>query len=126
MTYTRQEIFDRCWNGLASQGWKPSLAVDRTMCCYRGAEGRQCNVGRLIPDELYDPRMEGYGASYLFCAWPDVAALFDPKDVQFVEHLQCIHDAAVDEPENHRAEEMRRRMESFAEKHNLTIPVTRE
>ena len=29
------------------------------ICMYRGRGGKKCAIGRLIPDEMYDPIMEG-------------------------------------------------------------------
>lgn len=53
-----QEIFDRVALHLLTQG---TAAVDpgRGMCKYRTDAGLKCAVGGLIPDDLYDPRIEG-------------------------------------------------------------------
>jgi hypothetical protein len=41
----------------------PCRSGDTFGCEYRDARGNQCAIGCLIPDELYDPLMEGSGVS---------------------------------------------------------------
>ncbi len=60
---TAQEIFDKVINHLLHQGG-PALDYnydDDPKCRYRSNNGRQCAVGCLIPDNQYDPLMEGMG-----------------------------------------------------------------
>ena len=33
--------------------------VERAICRYRTRDGRKCAIGRYIPDDKYDPRIEG-------------------------------------------------------------------
>jgi hypothetical protein len=40
-------------------------AMDSKMCRYRDERDRKCAVGCLIPEELYDPNMEGILLSHL-------------------------------------------------------------
>ena len=54
---TEQEIFDTVLTHLREQG--EAAATDDGSCQYRGARGTACAVGCLIPDELYDPLIEG-------------------------------------------------------------------
>lgn len=54
---TQQEIFDAVLGHLRKQG-KASVN-DMDLCQYRGPGGASCAVGCLIPDELYDPLIEG-------------------------------------------------------------------
>lgn len=56
---TGQEIFDGVLAHLRKQA-KASLNT-RGKCAYRGEGGTACAVGCLIPDELYDPRIENWG-----------------------------------------------------------------
>ena len=56
---TEQEIFDTVLAHLREQG--KAAATDDGGCRYRGADGTACAVGCLIPDELYDPVIEGLG-----------------------------------------------------------------
>lgn len=53
---TPQEIYDTVINHLRAQGQR---AMGTVGCAYRGAGGTKCAVGVLIPDELYDPAIEG-------------------------------------------------------------------
>lgn len=54
---TNQEAFDKAVAGLAAQGFTRSVHLGG--CQYRGPNGKKCALGHLIPDELYDPDMEG-------------------------------------------------------------------
>ena len=54
---TEQEIFDTVLTHLREQGEAATSAGGS--CRYRGANGTACAVGCLIPDELYDPLIEG-------------------------------------------------------------------
>ena len=56
---TEQEIFDTVLEHLREQG--KAAANAEGSCQYRGANGTACAVGCLIPDELYDPLIEGLG-----------------------------------------------------------------
>lgn len=53
-----QEIFNTVWNGLLSQMRKSTKLGDSLSCKYRGAEGRKCAAGFLIPDEEYIPEWD--------------------------------------------------------------------
>ena len=56
---TPQQLFDYISAFLIKQG-KPS--VDRSVaagCAYRGNGGTMCAVGCIIPDNFYNPKMEG-------------------------------------------------------------------
>lgn len=60
---TGQEIFDSVLAHLRKQG---EAAVNGTgECMYRGLGGTACAVGCLIPDELYDPRIEDVSAEQI-------------------------------------------------------------
>ena len=75
--------------------------VRDTMCVYRGnsdpASEKRCAAGCLIPDDLYDPMMEGKS----FCLgpeyWEKVRDLFTLDGVEFVRSAQNHHDGIVDE-----------------------------
>jgi hypothetical protein len=53
---TQQEIFDTVVRALGIQG-KP--AMDGIKCAYRAPDGSKCAAGHLIPDDVYQPEMEG-------------------------------------------------------------------
>lgn len=107
---SRQEMFDRAWRGLKSQGWK--RAVDHLGCVYSTPDGRRCAWGWVDPDgtsgalgsvrALYENRV-------------GLAGLLRGEDVLFANWLQSVHDLAVDET-------LQQAMRSFAAKHGLSIP----
>jgi hypothetical protein len=70
---TRREIFETVKNHLLTQGKKAWVFQDDPdqpgPCLYRTDDGLRCAVGCLIPDELYDPRMEGVGIDCLGTDW---------------------------------------------------------
>lgn len=47
-----------------------AVSADKA-CAYRGADQTMCAVGCLIPDEVYDPGMEGKSALEVFAGWPE-------------------------------------------------------
>lgn len=55
---TPQEIFDAVCDHLAKQ--KKRAAREHGGCYYRTPDGLKCAVGCLIPDELYDRRMDSF------------------------------------------------------------------
>ena len=61
---TKQEIFDTVLTHLRKQGGPSWSAGDG--CRYRGLDGTSCAVGCLIPDELYDPLIEGVEVGLIF------------------------------------------------------------
>jgi hypothetical protein len=72
MTYktfsSAQEIFDYVTPLLFAQGQRsmlPSQFPDdedgEPTCAYRGEGGLRCAIGHIIPDELYNPNIEGEG-----------------------------------------------------------------
>ena len=56
---TAQEIFNIVVAHLRQQNSKSMTSYDETLCAFRGTDGRKCAIGALIPDECYDPYMEG-------------------------------------------------------------------
>ncbi len=84
-----QEIFDKVSVHLLTQG-KRALGDDGQRCKYRAPDGSKCAVGILIPDDAYDPVMEGHPSSAL-CM---VAALppFFTTEGDLLSDLQVLHD----------------------------------
>ena len=124
---TRQEVFNRAYLGLASQGFqqsKSSCGPETSACMYRGANGRRCAIGWCIPDEKYDPNFEGKN---VLENWKIVRAIglditdqqFGP-DLQFARSLQVAHDAAKT------SMDMRYRLDMVAKKYHLTVPEISE
>jgi hypothetical protein len=55
---TKQEIFDAIAQHTFQQGGQ---AVIDGMCAYRGPDNTCCNVGAIIPNEVFDPKWDGMG-----------------------------------------------------------------
>lgn len=83
---TPQEIFDTVSAHLLKQGCKSLF--QGVSCQYRNTEGLKCAVGILIPDERYDPLMEGSLDTLL--SWPALSFLCEHKEL--LRRLQRIHD----------------------------------
>lgn len=64
---TAQEVFDTVVRALREQG-EPSYSKSKYECRYRASsdDGRtlKCAVGHLIPDDKYDPYMEGMAVDH--------------------------------------------------------------
>src|SRR5688500_10288568 len=64
--WTDQEVVDFVVNHLKNQ---KGQAIDNegglSQCKYRTPEGKTCAVGCLVPDYVYDERMEGHSISVL-------------------------------------------------------------
>lgn len=111
---THQEIFNKVYLGLKSQGFQQSWDSSLELCAYRGDDGLKCAAGWLIPDELYNPEFEGSAVSQLVkrSGKADPSKLFD--DTAFVSQLQAIHDCFKNS--------MQERLEKFAEENGLEVP----
>ena len=110
---TLQDIFNRAYFGLASQGFALSSFSGGGPCLYRGPNGLKCAIGHCIPDDRYNPKIEG------LCVTLDVLDLLDLSDyvdVEDLQDLQWCHDEAKG------AEAMKLNLYDFASDHDLTIP----
>lgn len=89
---TKQEIFDKVVAGLASQGFERSVDAESPhRCMYRGAEGRRCAAGWLIPDEQYRAGLEKLPVvSAAVCGV--LVGLVGEENILFVQALQDVHD----------------------------------
>ena len=56
---TKQETFDTVVAHARKQKCQAYDKGKGVWCCYRTEDGKKCFAGCLIPDELYDPEMEG-------------------------------------------------------------------
>lgn len=62
-------------------------------CAYRGARGRKCAVGVLIPDSKYTPSMEGFQFFSIVCSYPLLPAwMREYKMHRMISSLQLAHD----------------------------------
>lgn len=86
-----QEIFDAVAKHLFKQGKR---AFDGNTCKYRGATGLTCAVGCLIPDDMYDKRMEGVRVLGLVLPEFKVPEYFN-RNKWLLNDLQLLHDTAV-------------------------------
>lgn len=94
---TNQQIFDRVAEHLLRQACKSvrgggnDSGVDQE-CAYRGADGRRCAIGCLIPDELYNGSIEGTAVGDL---WPPLlreCGLQIGEKTGLLQELQELHD----------------------------------
>lgn len=66
--FTAQGIFDHIVAHLRKQGKQALNAAGD--CVYRATDGCECAFGCIIPDDEYDPRMEGTTSSVLVTQFP--------------------------------------------------------
>lgn len=92
-----QEIFDTVAKHLFTQGCR-SIEIDEEgeeSCLYRSPDGKMCAVGVLIPDEIYDPRMEHQNSDNLL----ETPGYEFPKWMQdnklLLLSLQRVHDSSL-------------------------------
>lgn len=121
--HSLQQVFDDAYRGLAAQGFRQSLAkVERIPdCCYRSFDDRRCAIGHCIPDELYDPAIEGSVATTDEIRNPIAhrvfTAVFGFVNRSTLGSLQAAHDFGVT------PDEMCHRLAEFASRNGLTIPA---
>lgn len=99
----RQELFNKVIAHLTEQNAR-AVARNGDSCRYRSAAGLKCAIGCLIPDELYDPSIEGMGVTPLLFGMEDprhmnfvkilrrVTGMETEADAEFLGHLQDLHD----------------------------------
>lgn len=89
---TTKEIFEKVRAHLLAQG-KQSISADG-VCAYRGADGLQCAVGCLVPDELYKHSMEGNLAFAMASFTPSPFGWRATEgQISLLTRLQQIHDS---------------------------------
>lgn len=59
---------------------------------YRGDDGNACGIGCVIPDDIYNPLMEGLELKELFEKFPKVAEHFRNVDILMLYRAQHMHD----------------------------------
>ena len=69
--------------GMERRSMRRAPHVDQ--CAYRGPRGARCAVGVMIPDDQYDPAIEGNGVHALNLVLGDI-------DVELLADLQDLHD----------------------------------
>lgn len=58
-------------------------------CVYRNPDGLRCAAGVLIPDDLYNPGIEGDAAEHLE-VWDEMG--YSEDEIELIVELQYIHD----------------------------------
>jgi hypothetical protein len=116
---TLQQVFDDAYRGLAAQGFRRSQ-TNMESCAYRGDDNRRCAIGHCIPDDLYDPVIEGAVISSPFGRRPEAVTLFDGLfgtiNRGSLSELQFHHDCWPV------PEDMRNALHNWARGEGLTIP----
>lgn len=87
--WTKQGIIDRI--NVRNNGKQSLLDNREESCAYRGAGGNCCAVGCFIPDELYDPKMEGDRVFSILRTFPALEGCM-PLPPMAMSKLQEIHD----------------------------------
>lgn len=109
-----QILFNKAYLGLKAQGFRQSMNADQDECAYRGSGGLKCAIGHCIPDEHYDPEIEGLPV--LDTPVEDLLiTLYPGIDPHFASSLQGIHDQTSKTV-------MKSRLEEFARFHRLEVP----
>lgn len=92
----KQEIYDKVYNHLLKQG---CAAIEDCYCRYRTSSGNMCAIGCMIPDEMYDSKMEGDDIRMVLENFENVSNFFKVEssdDVKFLKELQRAHDFELD------------------------------
>ena len=84
-----QQVYDTVAEHLLTQGRASSYD---DVGWYRGLNNHKCAIGCLIPDDKYDPRMEGRGVQSLMHNFPGA---LPPVDSILLQHLQTAHDTVL-------------------------------
>ena len=99
-TPDQQELFDTVAEALLKQGCSSINAAGT--CVYRSPDGHKCAAGFLIPDELYDSRMEfqSFGSLLNDPLFVGVLSFLEPHK-GLITDLQIVHDewSGQDNPE---------------------------
>lgn len=117
-----QEIFDFAVSKVIEQG-APALSTEN-FCAYRGELDRKCAFGHLIPDSLYEIRLEGVSACSILSdiggsKYSSKLAASLGRHSDLIVGLQSAHDGRATS-ENFVAK-FRYDAEIIAERHGLTF-----
>ncbi len=93
----RQEVFNKVATHLLTQNEKARTQTGwgDFRCSYKADNGLKCAIGCLIPDDLYDKKIEGNSILYnplLISILRNAIDLYIDDDINFLENLQTIHD----------------------------------
>ena len=115
---TMQQEFDAVVTHLFKQGRPARYSIHEG--AYRGPNGTSCAVGCRIPDEMYDPEMEGDNVGSAVCAYNL------PKEIEMYlgmfSKLQNAHDACrTEEDGTFSLASLRAHLKYVAEEFNLAL-----
>ena len=125
---TKQETFDFVVGNLIKQG-RPSVHSVQHVgmngpsitCRYRSDAGLKCAAGWCIPDEQYDPSMEGQTV----CESKWIQSMVAAHDLDLLVELQTAHDSYVTNTDSWLARFLDQ-ARVIATDHNLNINVLNE
>jgi hypothetical protein len=100
-----QQLFDIAAPALLAQNARSERSNDITdidgeitevICAYRGKDGLKCAIGHIIPDSIYQEKMEGRAVLELYTTYADFRTLisdeWDNELLTFLDKLQSVHD----------------------------------
>ena len=113
-----QEVYFKVRNHLLTQGRRAKIY---DQCRYRAPNGDKCAIGCLIPDDKYDPSMEGHLISCSPLIQDAIGASEDHID--FLTDLQRVHDFSNPSEWNERlqAVALRYKLEPIQTSHKCAI-----
>lgn len=117
-----QEIFDTVVRHLAVQGRRAIARQGYGGCAYRGDNGTKCAAGVLIPDEKYDPGMEGSNVYAVADRYRLALPEWFAPNVDLIFELQGAHDfgwASADDPTEVDNEKLARTLCTVAKNNRL-------
>jgi len=89
----RQATLTKIKTHLLKQNKKALIGIG-IGCAYRSSNGLKCAIGCLIPDDVYDPKMEG-DLDELLDKFPEMREVFGIQkddDLEFLLDAQSVHD----------------------------------
>lgn len=126
---TEQEIFNKVYLHLKKQGCKAGTmtAFKSFNCAYRGPNNTSCAVGCLIPDELYDPEIEGVGVEIGSLCGMELNYKSEKlrailTEIGLADHLHFLVKLQLAHDESETIEEVLENLERVAKARNLIIP----
>jgi hypothetical protein len=116
-----QKLFNKAVRAIRKQG-QPSVN-EYGICSYRGINGNRCIFGWLIPNKMYNKKMEYRSASILLMEFPKLKnhlkRMYGDIDSDFFNELQLIHDSAL---VHWGMKDFENDVQKFANKYSLDVP----
>lgn len=114
-----QEVFTKVVTHLRTQG-EPARELKSSHCMYRLGE-LSCAVGCLIPDDQYDPSIEGESAESIMHTLSGIVDVSDDNVCMLLSELQTAHDMSAGTSVIW-MELVNERLQLIADKYQLTLP----